>query len=103
MTALCVVVVSSTSCNIPTLCPPNPISSYPFPPPGLPLSCLRLIVPPLRLLSAALWQVAKRREVLSYDKLQDFVFMVTEAFPGLLTQRQRAQLLLGLRARVRLR
>ncbi|XP_056434509.1 zinc finger protein 648-like isoform X1 [Gadus chalcogrammus] len=69
-------------------------------PNGLPLSCLRLIVPPLRLLSAALWQVAKRREVLSYDKLQDFVFMVTEAFPGLLTQRQRAQLLLGLRARL---
>ncbi|CAL8318840.1 unnamed protein product [Lota lota] len=69
-------------------------------PNGLPLPCLRLIVPPLRLLSAAMWQVAKRRDVLSYDKLQDFVFTLTEAFPGLLTQRQRAQLLLGLRARL---
>ncbi|CAL8242084.1 unnamed protein product [Merluccius merluccius] len=67
---------------------------------GLPLSCLRLIVPPLRLMSAAMWRVAKRRDVRSYDKLQDFVSMLTQAFPGLLTHRQRAQLLLGLRARL---
>ncbi|KAG7267395.1 hypothetical protein CRUP_017744, partial [Coryphaenoides rupestris] len=47
-----------------------------------------------------MWQVAKRGDVASYDKLQDLVFMLTEAFPGLLTHRQRAQLLLGLRARL---
>uniref|UniRef100_UPI003AAF178A uncharacterized protein n=1 Tax=Centroberyx gerrardi TaxID=166262 RepID=UPI003AAF178A len=66
---------------------------------SLPLSSLRLLVPPLRLLSAAMWQVAKQKDVMNYEKLQDFVFMVTEAVPGLINHRQRAQLILGLRAR----
>ncbi|XP_029902140.1 zinc finger protein 23 [Myripristis murdjan] len=68
--------------------------------PGLPLSSLRLLVPPLRLLSAAMWQVAKHKDVMNYEKLQEFVVMVTEAVPGLLNYRQRAQLVLGLRARL---
>ncbi|XP_077956501.1 uncharacterized protein LOC120817673 isoform X2 [Gasterosteus aculeatus] len=68
--------------------------------PSLPLSSLRLLVPPLRLLSAAMWQLAKRKDVGNYEKLQGFVLMVTEAVPGLINHRQRAQLVLGLRARL---
>ncbi|XP_020503357.2 zinc finger protein 17 isoform X1 [Labrus bergylta] len=68
--------------------------------PSLPLPSLRLLVPPLQLLSAAMWQLAKRKDVLSYEKLQEFVCTVTEAAPGLINHRQRAQLILGLRARL---
>ncbi|XP_029969834.1 zinc finger and SCAN domain-containing protein 2 [Salarias fasciatus] len=68
--------------------------------PGLPLSCLRLLVPPLQLLSAAMWQLAKQKDVMNYETLQEFVFVVTEAVPGLINHRQRAQLILGLRARL---
>ncbi|XP_067110398.1 zinc finger protein 184 [Osmerus mordax] len=68
--------------------------------PVIPLSSLRLLVPPLRLLSAAMWQVAKQRDVLQYEKLQEFVGLVTEAVPGLMGCRQRSQLLLALRARL---
>ncbi|CAN9508423.1 unnamed protein product [Ophioblennius macclurei] len=68
--------------------------------PGLPLSSLRLLVPPLQLLSAAMWQLAKQKDVMNYERLQEFVLMVTEAVPGLISHRQRAQLILGLRARL---
>ncbi|XP_012725156.2 zinc finger protein 184 isoform X1 [Fundulus heteroclitus] len=68
--------------------------------PSLPLPALRLLVPPLQLLSAAMWHVVKQKDVKSYWKLQEFVCMVTEAVPGLINQQQRAQLLLGLRARL---
>ncbi|TWW64751.1 zinc finger protein 432-like isoform X1 [Takifugu flavidus] len=68
--------------------------------PSIPLSSLRLLVPPVQLLSAAMWRLAKQNDVMSYEKLQEFVFMVTEAIPGLMNQRQRAQLVLGLRARL---
>lgn len=67
----------------------------------MPLSSLRLLVSPLQLLSAAMWRLAKQKDVMNYEKLQEFVFVVTEAIPGLMTHRQRAQLILGLRARVR--
>ncbi|XP_076015099.1 uncharacterized protein LOC143007581 isoform X2 [Genypterus blacodes] len=67
---------------------------------GLPLSSLRLLLPPLQLLSAAMWQVAKQKDVMNYEKLQEFVFMVTETIPGLINHTQRAQLILGLRARL---
>uniref|UniRef100_A0A3B3I6X2 C2H2-type domain-containing protein n=1 Tax=Oryzias latipes TaxID=8090 RepID=A0A3B3I6X2_ORYLA len=67
---------------------------------NLPLSSLRLLVPPLQLLSAAVWHLAKHKDVLNYDKLQDFVSTVTEAIPGLINPLQKAQLILGLRARV---
>ncbi|KAI3366713.1 hypothetical protein L3Q82_009378, partial [Scortum barcoo] len=68
--------------------------------PGLPLASLRLLVPPLQLLSAAMWQLAKQKDVMNYEKLQEFVLMVTEAVPGLINHKQRAQLILGLRARL---
>lgn len=83
-------------------CPPETILHFPVcvSHPGLPLSALRLLVPPLQLLSAAMWQVAKQKDVMNYEKLQEFVFKVTEAVPGLINHKQRAQLILGLRARV---
>ncbi|XP_068163594.1 zinc finger protein ZFP2-like isoform X2 [Antennarius striatus] len=66
----------------------------------LPLSSLRLLTPPLRLLSAAMWQVAQRREVLHYGKLDEFVTMVTATVPDLIGPSQRGKLLLRLRVKI---
>uniref|UniRef100_A0A3Q3NMG8 Zinc finger protein 2 homolog n=1 Tax=Mastacembelus armatus TaxID=205130 RepID=A0A3Q3NMG8_9TELE len=66
----------------------------------LPLSALRLLMPPLRLLSAAMWQVAQRRDVLDYDKLEEFVSLVTATVPDLLSPQQRGKLLLRLRSKI---
>lgn len=65
------------------------------------LSLMRFTVPPLRLLSAAMWQVTEQRQVKHYGMLEEFVTIVTETVPELLNFRQRAQLILGLRAKVR--
>lgn len=65
-----------------------------------PLSALRLLVPPIRLVSAAVWQIIQQKVVSDYGVLVEFVSMVTDAVPELLTSCQRAQLILGLRARV---
>uniref|UniRef100_A0AAZ3NV88 C2H2-type domain-containing protein n=1 Tax=Oncorhynchus tshawytscha TaxID=74940 RepID=A0AAZ3NV88_ONCTS len=66
----------------------------------LPSFSLRLLVPPLRLMSAFMWQVTQRRNVMQYGKLEEFVTFVTEMVPELLSSRQRTQLILGLRARM---
>lgn len=66
----------------------------------LPLSSLRLLVPPLRLLLAAMWQVAQRKDILDYEMLDEFVTLVTESVPDLLDPKQRGKLLLRLRAKV---
>ncbi|XP_070708409.1 zinc finger protein 250-like [Pempheris klunzingeri] len=66
----------------------------------LPLSTLRLLVPPIRLLSAAIWQTVQQKVVADYGMLEEFVSMITDVVPELLTSRQRAQLILGLRARL---
>lgn len=66
----------------------------------LPLSSLRLLIPPLRLLSAAMWQVAQNRDVLNYEKLDEFVTLVTASVPNLLSAKQRGKMLLRLRAKV---
>ncbi|CAL8278956.1 unnamed protein product [Gadus morhua 'NCC'] len=68
--------------------------------PPLPLSSLRLLVSPLRLLLAAAWQVVHQRRVLCYDALAELVAVVTETVPELLAPSQRAELVLGLRARL---
>uniref|UniRef100_A0A3B5MAH6 C2H2-type domain-containing protein n=1 Tax=Xiphophorus couchianus TaxID=32473 RepID=A0A3B5MAH6_9TELE len=47
-----------------------------------------------------MWHVVKQKDVMNYWKVQEFVCMVTDAVPHLINQQQRAQLLLGLRARV---
>lgn len=67
---------------------------------GLPLRYLRLLAPPLQLLSATMWQVVQQGLVLHYGMLEEFVTMVTEMVPELMSYNQRAQLILGLRARL---
>lgn len=71
-----------------------------LPGPPLSLSALRLLVPPIRLVSAAIWQTVEQKIVSDYGLLEEFVFMVTEIVPQLLSTRQRAELILGLRARL---
>uniref|UniRef100_A0A8C8K5X1 C2H2-type domain-containing protein n=1 Tax=Oncorhynchus tshawytscha TaxID=74940 RepID=A0A8C8K5X1_ONCTS len=68
--------------------------------PPLPLSSLRLFVPPLRLVCAALWQVIERRDIMDYGLLEEFATTVLEIVPELMSYRERVQLLLGLRARL---
>ncbi|KAL0963122.1 hypothetical protein UPYG_G00350030 [Umbra pygmaea] len=67
--------------------------------PPLLLPCLRLFIPPLRLVSAAMWQVVQQGHVQDYGILEEFVTTVTEILPDLLNCSQRAQLILWLRAR----
>ncbi|XP_013766369.1 oocyte zinc finger protein XlCOF6-like isoform X1 [Pundamilia nyererei] len=66
----------------------------------LPPASLRLLVPPVRLMSAFVWQVAQQLKVMQYDKLADFISLATEMVPELLSPTQKAQLILGLRARL---
>lgn len=66
----------------------------------LPVHYLRLLAPPLQLLSAAMWQVVQQGLVNHYGMLEEFVTTVTELVPELMSYSQRAQLILGLRARV---
>ncbi|XP_047191851.1 uncharacterized protein zgc:113263 isoform X3 [Scophthalmus maximus] len=66
----------------------------------LPVRHLRLLAPPLQLLSAAVWQVVQQGLVDHYGMLEEFVTMVTELVPELMSYSQRAQLVLGLRARL---
>ncbi|KAM4614835.1 uncharacterized protein ACJ7VT_010072 isoform 3-T3 [Polymixia lowei] len=66
----------------------------------LPLSSLCLLVPPVRLMSACMWQVAQQRNAEQYGKLVDFITLVTEMVPEIQSPKQRAQLILGLRARL---
>ncbi|KAL0962925.1 hypothetical protein UPYG_G00347210 [Umbra pygmaea] len=68
--------------------------------PLIPISFLRLLAPPLQLLSAAMWQVVQKGLVRHYGMLEEFVTSVTEMVPELLSYQQRAQLILGLRARL---
>lgn len=68
--------------------------------PTLPLSALRLLVSPIRLVSAAIWHTVEQKIVSDYGLLEEFVCMVTDIAPQLLSTRQRAELLLGLRARL---
>lgn len=64
------------------------------------LPSLRLFIPPLRLVSAAMWQVVQRGDVQDYGMVEEFISTVTDIVPELLNADQKAQLLLGLRARV---
>jgi len=66
-----------------------------------PLSSLRLLVSPLRLTSAFMWQVVQNQNVEQFGKLEEFVSVMTNLVPELLSRRQRATLIVGLRAKVR--
>ncbi|XP_041805797.1 zinc finger protein ZFMSA12A [Chelmon rostratus] len=68
----------------------------------LPLSSLRLLVPPLRVMSAVMWNVVRVRNIRNYGKVEEFVSLVTEAIPDILTDRQMRLLTLGLRAKMTL-
>ncbi|XP_068443165.1 zinc finger protein ZFP2-like [Clinocottus analis] len=68
--------------------------------PLLPPASLRLLVSPVRLMSAFIWRVVQQHSVMQYDKLVDFIGLATETVPELLSPSQRAQLILGLRARL---
>ncbi|CAK6952056.1 zinc finger protein ZFMSA12A-like [Scomber scombrus] len=68
----------------------------------LPMSALRLLVPPLRVMSAVMWKVVQLRNVNHYGKVEEFVSLVTEAIPDILTSRQMRLLTLGLRAKMTL-
>lgn len=68
---------------------------------SLPLSSLRLMASPLQLTYSYIWQVIRQRNVKQYGKVEEFVTMVTQTVPELISFKQTAQLILGLRARVR--
>ncbi|KAA0720729.1 hypothetical protein E1301_Tti011518 [Triplophysa tibetana] len=68
--------------------------------PPLPLSALRLVVPPLRLMSAFLWQVIQRRNVTHYGKLEQFVVLVTETVPDMMNRSLVNKLIFYLRKKV---
>ncbi|XP_055367965.1 zinc finger protein 892-like isoform X2 [Betta splendens] len=68
--------------------------------PALPQASLHLLVPPVRLMSAFMWRVIQQHSVMQYDKLVDFIGLATEIVPEILSPKQRAQLVLGLRARL---
>ncbi|XP_072311982.1 uncharacterized protein [Eucyclogobius newberryi] len=67
---------------------------------SLSLSYLRLLIPPHRLISAAIWQTVDQKIVSDYGLVEEFVFKVTDIVPQLLSTRQRAELIMGLRARL---
>ncbi|XP_074482141.1 uncharacterized protein LOC141762120 [Sebastes fasciatus] len=66
----------------------------------LPPASFHLLVPPVRLMSAFVWQVVQQHSVMQYDKLVDFISLATEIVPELLSPSQTAQLILGLRVRL---
>lgn len=47
-----------------------------------------------------MWQVAQEQNVDQYEKVAEFITLVTEMVPGLMNYRLKSQLILGLRARV---
>ncbi|KAK5859659.1 hypothetical protein PBY51_021198 [Eleginops maclovinus] len=68
----------------------------------LPLSSLRLLVPPLRMMTAVMWKVVCLRDIVHYGKVEEFVSLVTEAIPDIFTERQMRLLTLGLRSKMML-
>ncbi|XP_033844828.1 zinc finger protein 629 [Periophthalmus magnuspinnatus] len=67
---------------------------------GLPLASLRLMASPLQLTYSFIWQVIKQKNVNQYEKVEEFVNMVTQTVPDIISYKQKAQLLLGLRAKI---
>ncbi|KAJ8011027.1 hypothetical protein DPEC_G00053930 [Dallia pectoralis] len=68
-----------------------------------PIPSLGFLVPPLRMMSAFMWQVVRQGNTKHYGKLEEFVSMVTEEVPELLNNRQRCLLILALRGQVTLK
>ncbi|KAF7655308.1 hypothetical protein LDENG_00058180 [Lucifuga dentata] len=55
---------------------------------------------PLQLTYSYIWQVLRERNVKQYSKVEEFVTTVTQTVPELMSFKQTAQVILGLRARV---
>lgn len=68
---------------------------------SLPISVLRLVVSPIHLVAAAIWKTIEQGVVAHYGMIEEFISLVTDIVPEILTIDQRVQLTLGLRARVR--
>ncbi|XP_072309608.1 TERF1-interacting nuclear factor 2-like [Eucyclogobius newberryi] len=67
---------------------------------GLPLASLRLMASPLQLTYSFIWQVIKQKNVNQFEKVEEFVHMVTQTIPDIISYKQKAQLLLGIRAKI---
>ncbi|KAJ8011026.1 hypothetical protein DPEC_G00053920 [Dallia pectoralis] len=67
------------------------------------LPSLGFLIPPLRMMSAFMWQSVRQGNTKLYGKLEEFVSMVTEVVPELLNNRQRCLLILALRGQVTLK
>ncbi|XP_015247099.1 PREDICTED: zinc finger protein 566-like isoform X1 [Cyprinodon variegatus] len=65
----------------------------------LPPASLQLLVPPVRLMSAFVWKAVQQDSAMQYEKLLDFIDLLTEVVPELLSPSQKGQLVLGIRAR----
>lgn len=68
---------------------------------SLPLCSVRLLVPPLRLMSAFMWRVVQQKNLEFFDKLEEYILLITKMVPDILSERQRSVLIMGLRAKVR--
>ncbi|KAL0966994.1 hypothetical protein UPYG_G00303190 [Umbra pygmaea] len=66
------------------------------------LPSLGFLIPPLRVMSAVMWQVVRQGKTKHYGKLEEFVSMVTQEVPELLSNRERWLLMLALKGRVTL-
>ncbi|XP_031438563.1 zinc finger protein 239-like isoform X1 [Clupea harengus] len=68
--------------------------------PSLPLSSLRLLVSPIRLMTAFMWQVAEHHNIAHYGKLEEFVGLVSQAAPKFFNESQSTRLVIQLRTRM---
>ncbi|XP_069044835.1 TERF1-interacting nuclear factor 2 isoform X2 [Lepisosteus oculatus] len=68
--------------------------------PSPPVDALWLLAPPLRLVCATVWDVVRRRDLVHYGKVLEFLETVRNAVPEILTYRHMAKLTLGLRAKM---
>ncbi|XP_017549441.1 endothelial zinc finger protein induced by tumor necrosis factor alpha-like [Pygocentrus nattereri] len=66
----------------------------------LPFSSLRLLVPPLRLMSAFMWQVVQQQKLEHFNELEEYILLLTKMFPKILSERQKTALVMGLRAKM---
>ncbi|KAM9467934.1 uncharacterized protein Hap1MRO34_014659 isoform 2-T2 [Clarias gariepinus] len=66
----------------------------------LSLSSVRLLVPPLRLMSAFMWRVIQQQNLEYFDKLEEYILLITRMVPEIISERQRSVLITGLRAKM---
>ncbi|XP_051902076.1 zinc finger protein ZFMSA12A-like [Hippocampus zosterae] len=67
---------------------------------SLSLPSLRLLAPPLRVMSAIMWKVVHLRSTKHYGRVVEFITLVNEAIPDILTHRQWTLIMLGLKLKM---